>query len=44
MDLGRVRYPTFEALDGYCRRVAGTVGLICLEIFGYRDRRPATTP
>jgi phytoene synthase len=39
MDLGRVCYPTFEALTGYCRRVAGTVGLICLEIFGYRDQR-----
>lgn len=37
MDLGYVCYPTFDALSGYCRRVAGTVGLICLEIFGYRD-------
>lgn len=37
MDLGRVCYPTFDALAGYCRHVAGTVGLICLEIFGYRD-------
>src|SRR5262249_54695757 len=23
----------------YCRRVASTVGLICVEIFGYRDAR-----
>jgi phytoene synthase len=37
MDLDRVRYPTFDALTGYCRRVASTVGLICIEIFGYRD-------
>lgn len=37
MDLDNVCYPTFEALEVYCRRVAGTVGLICLEIFGYRD-------
>ncbi len=37
MDLDHVRYQTFEALAGYCRRVASAVGLICLEIFGYRD-------
>ena len=40
MDLEYARYPTFEALAEYCRRVASTVGLICIEIFGYRD--PAT--
>jgi phytoene synthase len=39
MDLAHARYATFEALTGYCRRVASTVGLICLEIFGYRDPR-----
>jgi phytoene synthase len=37
MDLNHARYPTFEALSEYCRRVASTVGLICVEIFGYRD-------
>ena len=37
MDLGERRYETFEALHGYCLRVASAVGLICLEIFGYRD-------
>lgn len=37
MDLAHVRYPTFDALAGYCRRVASAVGLICVEIFGYRD-------
>ena len=40
MDLDHARYPTFEELAEYCRRVASTVGLICVEIFGYRD--PAT--
>jgi phytoene synthase len=40
MDLADARYPTFDALAEYCRRVASTVGLICIEIFGYRD--PAT--
>ena len=37
MDLDHARYPTFEALAQYCRRVASAVGLICVEIFGYRD-------
>jgi phytoene synthase len=35
MDLRLARYDTFEALYEYCWRVASTVGLICLEIFGY---------
>lgn len=39
MDLDRVRYRTFEELREYCLRVASAVGLICLEIFGYRDER-----
>jgi phytoene synthase len=37
MDLTHARYPTFEALSEYCRRVASAVGLICVEIFGYRN-------
>jgi phytoene synthase len=37
MDLQRSRYETFEALRQYCLRVASAVGLICVEIFGYRD-------
>jgi phytoene synthase len=37
MDLTHASYPTFEALAEYCRRVASTVGLTCVEIFGYRD-------
>ena len=39
MDLSHARYPTFHDLAEYCRRVASTVGLICIEIFGYRDPR-----
>jgi 15-cis-phytoene synthase len=37
MDLGQVRYETFEALRLYCYRVASAVGLVSIEIFGYRD-------
>jgi phytoene synthase len=39
MDLEHERYPTFAALEEYCQRVASTVGLICVEIFGYKDSR-----
>ena len=37
MDLARDRYETFSELADYCRRVASAVGLVCVEIFGYRD-------
>ena len=37
MDLEHRRYATFESLRQYCLRVASAVGLICVEIFGYRD-------
>ena len=37
MDLVHARYQTFAELADYCRRVASAVGLICVEIFGYRD-------
>jgi phytoene synthase len=39
MDLSTVRYPTFEALRIYCYRVASAVGLVSIEIFGYRNQR-----
>ena len=39
MDIGARRYETFADLYEYCIRVASAVGLICLEIFGYRDPR-----
>ena len=37
MDLTQHRYPTFRDLYEYCYRVAGVVGLMCIEIFGYRN-------
>jgi phytoene synthase len=39
MDLTTLRYPTFDALYAYCYHVAGEVGLLCMEIFGYRSER-----
>jgi len=36
MDLDHRRYETFDDLREYCWRVASTVGLICLNIFGCR--------
>ena len=39
MDLDYNRYPSFEVLRQYCHRVAGVVGLLSAEIFGYQDRR-----
>src|SRR6476646_9983201 len=37
MDLRPVRYPTFAELRVYCHRVASAVGLVSIEIFGYRN-------
>lgn len=39
MDLDQPRYATFEDLSRYCYHVAGEVGLLCMEIFGYRSER-----
>ncbi len=39
MDLTVKSYPTFDRLREYCYRVAGTVGLTCTHVFGYRDPR-----
>jgi phytoene synthase len=39
MDLERTRYATFEELRLYCYRVASAVGLVCIEIFSYRNPR-----
>jgi phytoene synthase len=39
MDLNISRYATFEELRVYCYRVASAVGLISIEIFGYRNAR-----
>lgn len=35
MDTAQNRYATFEELRRYCYGVASTVGLICVEVFGY---------
>jgi len=37
MDLDVVRYDTFQDLYKYCFNVASAVGLVCLQIFGFRD-------
>ena len=37
MDLRYNRYPDFPTLQSYCYRVAGVVGLMAAEIFGYHD-------
>lgn len=37
MDITPQRFQTFAELEPYCQRVASSVGLICAEIFGYRD-------
>ncbi len=39
MDLTVKNYPTFDRLREYCYRVAGTVGLTCTHVFGFRDSR-----
>jgi len=40
MDLEQVRYVDFPALELYCHRVAGVVGMLAARIFGYAE--PAT--
>ena len=37
MDLLEPQYATFAALQEYCYRVAGTVGLTCVHVFGFQD-------
>jgi len=37
MDLTIASYETFDGLREYCYRVAGTVGLCCLHVFGFSD-------
>ncbi len=36
-DLVKTRYQDFDELRQYCYRVASVVGLVCLQIFQYRD-------
>ena len=35
-DLRETRYETFDDLYRYCYRVAGTVGLVCISVWGYK--------
>jgi phytoene synthase len=37
MDLTITRYPNFDTLARYCYCVAGTVGLCCVHVFGFKD-------
>jgi len=37
MDLNKDRYSTFAELMDYCYKVASTVGLMSIEIFGYKN-------
>ena len=37
MDLDIKRYASYAELEVYCYRVASVVGLLSIEIFGYRD-------
>jgi phytoene synthase len=39
MDLSIFQYATFQDLRAYCYRVASAVGLVSIEIFGYRNPR-----
>ena len=41
-DLVKNRYQNFEELKQYCYKVASVVGLICIQIFGYRDDNAKT--
>jgi phytoene synthase len=37
MDAAPLRFQTFAELEPYCHRVASSVGLMCAEIFQYKD-------
>ena len=37
MDAAGTTYGTFADLEPYCHRVASSVGLMCAEIFEYRE-------
>lgn len=39
MDVNFTRYENFNALEQYCYRVAGVVGLLSIEIFGYTNQK-----
>jgi phytoene synthase len=43
MDLGQTRYASFEELKGYCKKVAGAVGVCCVAVYGSDDTERAET-
>ncbi len=42
-DLEQTRYATFDELRGYCEKVAGSVGVACLAVYGSDDVERAMT-
>jgi phytoene synthase len=42
-DTEQSRYDDFEQLHGYCRKVAGAVGVACVAVYGSEDRARAET-
>jgi phytoene synthase len=42
-DLEQTRYATFDELHGYCKKVAGAVGLACVAVYGSDDVERAET-
>jgi 15-cis-phytoene synthase len=42
-DLRQTRYASFDELYGYCRRVAGAVGVACVAVYGSEDEQRAET-
>ena len=42
-DTEQTRYDTFEPLLGYCKHVAGAVGVACVAVYGSDDREHAET-
>jgi phytoene synthase len=42
-DLSTFRYASFDALEGYCKLVAGAVGVACLPVYGADDVTRAET-
>ena len=42
-DTEQTRYATFADLRGYCRRVAGAVGIACVAVYGSDEQRRAET-
>jgi 15-cis-phytoene synthase len=42
-DLDQTRYASFDELVGYCRKVAGAVGIACVAVYGSDDVERAET-